>query len=275
MNPLFVHGVPETFHIWEDVLERLGLSLDHALSLPGFLEDADPGFEATKDDYVDWLIAEVERVGKPVDLVGHDWGFILATRVASLRPELVRTLIGGSGPISATYEWHPLARIWREEGAGEEWFRTLNPNAFAQNLIGAGVRAGLAHAEALRLQNPSMHRSILRLYRSSVSVGAVWERDLHRVTAAALLIWGAKDDAVPVRCGEQLRDHRGRAPLVRLRAFRSRRATRGICRCGGRSLEKVRHRLNAPIRRTISRDWPAMSWRNGHGELGISGVAGR
>jgi len=117
MNPLFVHGVPETRHIWEEVLLQLGVPLDHALSLPGFLEEASPDFAATKDDYVAWLIAEVERVGEPVDLVGHDWGFILATRVASVRPDLVRTLIGGSGPICADYEWHPLARIWQEEAA--------------------------------------------------------------------------------------------------------------------------------------------------------------
>ena len=214
MNPLFVHGVPETRHIWEDVLSRLNLPMDHAVSLPGFLEEADAGFAATKDDYVDWLIAEVEQVGEPVDLVGHDWGFILAARVASVRPELVRTLIGGSGPISANYEWHPLAKIWQEAGAGEEWFRTLDPNAFAQHLTSMGIREELAHAEGQRLKNPSMHQSILRLYRSSVDAGAIWEVDLHRIEAATLLIWGAQDTAVPLRYAEQMRDHIGATLLA-------------------------------------------------------------
>ena len=47
---------------------------------------------------------------------------MLAARVASLRPDLVRTLCGGSGPISADYEWHPLAKIWQEPGRGEQFF---------------------------------------------------------------------------------------------------------------------------------------------------------
>jgi len=155
------------------------------------------------------LIAEVERVGEPVDLVGHDWGFILATRVASVRPDLVRTLIGGSGPICADYEWHPLARIWQEEGAGEAWFDALDPEAFASAMMKAGVRAELARAEGQRLMYPSMQKSILALYRSSVNMGVVWERDLHRVAAATLLIWGEEDTAVPLRYAEQMRDHMG------------------------------------------------------------------
>ena len=42
MNPLFVHGVPETRHVWEEVLYQLGLPLDHALSLPAFWKKRRP-----------------------------------------------------------------------------------------------------------------------------------------------------------------------------------------------------------------------------------------
>jgi pimeloyl-ACP methyl ester carboxylesterase len=51
-------------------------------------------------EYVDWLIARLEEIGSPVDLVGHDWGPALTVRVASPRPDLVRTRAGGDAVIA-------------------------------------------------------------------------------------------------------------------------------------------------------------------------------
>ncbi len=91
MTAVFVHGVPETPAVWRGLLAALDRPDTVALSLPGFGSARPAGFGATMDEYVAWLAAELERLGDPVDLVGHDWGGGFVARVASTRPELVRS----------------------------------------------------------------------------------------------------------------------------------------------------------------------------------------
>jgi pimeloyl-ACP methyl ester carboxylesterase len=57
------------------------------------------GFTASEEEDVDWIIAMLEEIGSPVDLVGHDWGSALTVRVASLRPGLVRTRARMESPL--------------------------------------------------------------------------------------------------------------------------------------------------------------------------------
>ena len=81
---VFLHGVPETAALWDKVRAEFEEETV-ALSLPGFGCARPSGFGATKDDYVDWLVAELETFDEPVDLVGHDWGALLTYRIATTR----------------------------------------------------------------------------------------------------------------------------------------------------------------------------------------------
>src|SRR5688572_21078575 len=98
-----------------------------------------PVFNATKEAYVDWLIKELERVGEPVDLVGHDWGAILTQRVVSLRPDLIRTWACGDGPVDREYVWHDLARKWQTPGEGEAAMAALEGDALAELADRSGI----------------------------------------------------------------------------------------------------------------------------------------
>ena len=91
---LFIHGVPDTPHLWEPLVAALGLQEQDYLApaLPGFGCPRPDGFSATKDAYADWLVGQMEAAGGNVDIVGHDWGALLTLRAASLRPDLVRSL---------------------------------------------------------------------------------------------------------------------------------------------------------------------------------------
>ena len=91
MTAVFVHGVPETPAVWSGLLAALGRPDSVALPLPGFDGVRPEGFGATMDEYAAWLVAQLERLDDPVDLVGHDWGGGFAVRVVSTRPELVRS----------------------------------------------------------------------------------------------------------------------------------------------------------------------------------------
>jgi pimeloyl-ACP methyl ester carboxylesterase len=120
MPAVLVHGVPDTPALWDRVRAHLARDDVIAVSLPGFANPRPPGFDATKDTYAAWLVERIEQIGAPVDLVGHDWGSLLAQRVASVRPDLIRTLAFGSGPVDDAYTWHDMAQLWQTPGVGEE-----------------------------------------------------------------------------------------------------------------------------------------------------------
>ncbi len=68
---VFVHGVPETADLWNGIRQHIdGESV--ALSLPGFGNPRPAGFGATKEEYLDWLLGELDAIDGPIDLVGHD-----------------------------------------------------------------------------------------------------------------------------------------------------------------------------------------------------------
>jgi pimeloyl-ACP methyl ester carboxylesterase len=140
---VFVHGVPETHHLWNDVRDALGRDDTIALACPGFGNPRPAGFAATKEAYVDWLVAELEKIGEPVDLVGHDWGGAFTLRVASIRPDLLRSWVSdAAGLADVNFEWHEFAKIWQTPEAGEEFWRrqlAMPLEERAQTFVGFGV----------------------------------------------------------------------------------------------------------------------------------------
>ncbi len=112
MPAVLVHGVPDTHRIWDTVRSHLERSDIVTIDLPGFGHPLPSDFRSTKEEYLDWLINTIDEFGEPVDLVGHDWGCLLTGRLTSIRPDLVRTWTGISGPIDPEYPWHYLAKIW-------------------------------------------------------------------------------------------------------------------------------------------------------------------
>ena len=203
MPAIFIHGVPDTYRVWDQVRSRLSRTDIETLTLPGFDSPVPPGFTATKDKYVDWIIDRLERYSKPVDLVGHDWGCILSVRVASLRPDLVRTWAAGSGSVSSDYKWHEFAKIWQTPSAGKQWMRDLDEGEFSHQLESYGVPANLA-LEMVRRMDKIMKDCILKLYRSAIHVGAEWEPGLANITSPGLVFWGKLDPACPIEFADRL-----------------------------------------------------------------------
>jgi pimeloyl-ACP methyl ester carboxylesterase len=166
---LFLHGVPETSHIWTKVralIDRPSVAPD----LPGFGCDRPDGFSATKDAYVDWVAGEINRIGEPVDVVGHDWGAGIVYGLVTKHPDAVHSWAADVGAIAhPDYEWHDFAKIWQTPGEGEAFFE-------AQNAASAEERAplyeslGIPADDALAMAASSdavMGQSILDLYRSA------------------------------------------------------------------------------------------------------------
>jgi pimeloyl-ACP methyl ester carboxylesterase len=174
-----------------------------AVSLPGFGVPLPAGFAATKEAYVEWLIGAIERLGVPVDLVGHDWGALLVQRVVSLRPDLIRTWACGDGPIDVEYFWHDLAQQFQTPDVGEQVVAMMTPEALAAGLSAAGVPPVIA-AETARHVDATMKDCILKLYRSAMDVGAEWQPDVEKITRPALILWSKDDPYVAPAFAERL-----------------------------------------------------------------------
>ncbi|HET6258945.1 alpha/beta hydrolase [Pseudonocardia sp.] len=173
MTVVLVHGNPETSAVWDLLSERLGaLGYDDQvrLSPPGFGAPVPEGWTATVDEYRDWLVDELEEIGRPVDLVGHDWGGGHVLNVAMTRPDLLRTWCSDIlGVYDPEYVWHELAQGWQTPGVGE--------TAIAQRLAipveqaaAALADRGMTPAVAARVAagfDAVMGECILALYRSA------------------------------------------------------------------------------------------------------------
>jgi pimeloyl-ACP methyl ester carboxylesterase len=198
MTVVLVHGVPETPAVWEPLVALLGRTDVETPRLPGFGVPSPVGFGATKEEYVAWLVAELERIGAagPVDLVGHDWGGGFVVRVVSTRPDLVRSWVVDAGAIGDPgFEWHDFAKIWQTPGEGEEFFaqQLATPTDESATVFEAfGVPTDRARALA-GWADEEMARCILALYRSAVDVGAEWGPDFQKIPAPGLALLPTED----------------------------------------------------------------------------------
>lgn len=203
MPAVFVHGVPDTERVWDRTLRALGRADARCLRLPGFGCARPPGFAGTRDDYAAWLLAELEAIGGPIDLVGHDWGGLLVLRALSLAPGCARTWAVGGAPVDPAYRWHSIARRWQTPVVGELVMAAFTPGRMRRALAAAGVPAEEA-AQSAALIDREMKRAVLALYRSAVDVGAAWTPGLAGIRGRGLVLWGERDPYAAPRFGEAL-----------------------------------------------------------------------
>lgn len=170
MSVVLVHGNPETAAVWSPLVAALGRDDVARLSPPGFGAPIPDQWGATVEEYRQWLIDELEALGSPVDLVGHDWGGLHAILVAMTRPDLLRSWVTDAiGVFDPDYVWHDLAQTWQTPGAGEEavaMMATAPPQQRAAQLTSLGLTAEIAEQLAAAY-NDTMGRCILALYRSA------------------------------------------------------------------------------------------------------------
>src|SRR5947209_11531406 len=144
MPAVLIHGVPDTPQLWDEVRGHLSRSDVIAPNRPGFGVPVPTGFDATKEGYAEWLVKEIEAIGVPVDIVGHDWGSLLVQRVVSTRPELIRTWAAGAGAVDHQYVWHELAQMWQTPEVGEQVMDGMTGDALVE-----GLAAQLGRARAI------------------------------------------------------------------------------------------------------------------------------
>lgn len=199
---ILIHGVPDTPALWEGLVEHLDLSKDQIITpaLPGFITPLPKGFNASKQAYVDWLIALLEAecaITGPVDLVGHDWGAILCLRAAHLRPDLIKSWAALNAVILPGTGWHRIARLWQKPVVGEILMFCMRPWLLRKTMPRLGMPKALTTLEVPCIGR-DMKRAILRLYRSAITVNNDWGDDLENLPRRGMVIWGDQDPFMPL-----------------------------------------------------------------------------
>jgi pimeloyl-ACP methyl ester carboxylesterase len=195
---VLVHGNPETAAIWDPLRAELGRDDVVALSPPGFGAPVPDGWTATSDEYLAWLVAELEGLDGPIDLVGHDWGGGHVQRVAATRPDLIRSWVTDiAGAADPEYVWHDLAQVWQTPGDGEAAVEAMAGLSVADRTaafvdVGMTEEAARSCAEAA---GPEMGRCILALYRSAAQPKMTeWGDQLAAAERRSALVIIATDD---------------------------------------------------------------------------------
>jgi pimeloyl-ACP methyl ester carboxylesterase len=194
MTVILVHGIPETWEIWNPlrkVLKRDAV----AVALPGFGTVRPDSFTATKDAYAEWLAEMLKQVDKPVDVVGHDLGALLTMRVASaLDVQLRSWAVDVANIFHPKFAWPERVHKLQTPGVGEGMLKTAreveaeNAQSTTSRLIGAGLPRDLARIIG-SAHDEIMSRSILDFYRSAVpNVGAGWWHDITGPTRSQGLV---------------------------------------------------------------------------------------
>jgi pimeloyl-ACP methyl ester carboxylesterase len=194
---VLVHGNPETAAIWDPLRAELGRDDVIALSPPGFGAPVPEGFAATSDDYLAWLVRELERIDAPIDLIGHDWGGGHVQRVAATRPDLIRSwcsdIVGVADP---EYVWHDMAQLWQSPDgeAAVQAMAALPVDDRVAAFVGVGMTPDAARSCA-EAAGDDMGRCILALYRSAAQPAmAGWGRELEAAERRPALAIVATED---------------------------------------------------------------------------------
>lgn len=205
---VLLHGFPQRASSWERVaplLHEAGLRT-LAPDQRGYSPGARP--RRRRDHTLDHLVGDVvalaEATGRPVHLVGHDWGAAVAWLAAARRPDLVRSLVALSVPHpgamlhAATHLAHRAEQLRRSWYVLLFWLPLLPERMLANDRgLGALRAGGMTPDMLLRFRTEIVAGGALpgalAWYRA-IPVGGVGARE--RVSVPTTMVWSDGDVAI-------------------------------------------------------------------------------
>lgn len=219
---VLLHGFPERASCWDRVAPLL-----HAEGVRTYAPDQ-RGYSPRARPFGRWryrlnalgddVIALAEQIGRPVDLVGHDWGAIVGWSVAARRPDLVRSWTAVSVP-------HPMAFLKAAVSSSQglkSWYMLLFQVPLLVDLVGrfaprvfltSLARIGMTPEEVERCRREILAYGALpgglAWYRALPLLGsAASDTDVHVPTT---FVWSDEDAALGRR-GTELTPPHVKAP---------------------------------------------------------------
>ena len=215
---LLLHGFPETGASWHDVAVRLADAGRYVIAPDqrGYSPDARPdGVEAYRiEELVADVVGMLDSLGlDAVDLVGHDWGAIVAWHVAVWHPARVRSLTAVSVPHPGAFGWalrHDADQ--KERSAYMQLFR--QPDKAEDVLLADDARRLIAMFSGAA--DPTIVDRHLPVVgdRAALTGALNWYRamtrefgDLGPVTVPTTFVWGNDDTAIGRVAAERCAQH--------------------------------------------------------------------
>ncbi|MER7973319.1 MULTISPECIES: alpha/beta hydrolase [unclassified Streptomyces] len=219
---LYVHGLGGSSQNWSVLMRELEDTVDgEALDLPGFGDSPPPDDgDYTVGGHARAVVRHLDASGRgPVHLFGNSLGGAVATRVAALRPDLVRTLtlvspalpelrVQRSAVPTALVAVPGVARLFTRftrEWTAEQRVRGVTALCYGDpgRVSPEGFRDAVQEMER-RLQLPYFWDAMTRSTRGIVNAytlggqHSLW-RQAERVLAPTLLVYGGRDQLVAHR----------------------------------------------------------------------------
>jgi pimeloyl-ACP methyl ester carboxylesterase len=212
---VLLHGFPQTAWSWHHQLEALAARGMRALAFDqrGYSPGARPS--EVSSYRVDALVGDVMAVADTLglerfDLVGHDWGAIVAWASAGLHPERIRSLAAVSVPHPAAFAEALGGRDPDQAGRSSyiEVFR--RPGQVAERILlgpdgkGEGLRAMFA-ASGMPPDQPEIEVFVTAMTEPGALTAALnWYRAAERSMGSALgpvevptlFVWSTEDVAI-------------------------------------------------------------------------------
>lgn len=229
---LMLHGFPEYSGAWAELAPLMTGYRVIAPDQRGYGRSPRPSdINAYKTGrLVADMAALIEKIGRPVVLVGHDWGASVAYALAIRRPDLVTRLVilNGAHPIPfqrALAMWGPQAQASQyihalraagseDRFAADDFARLLR--LFSANMDLSWLTADRLHAYRAAWGDAAGLGAMINWYRASPLMVPLPDQDLPtlpdfdadalRVRVPHLLIWGANDTALLPDCHAGLAD---------------------------------------------------------------------
>ncbi len=200
-----LHGFPEDRHCWRPLTDQL-VAAGHRVLAPdqrGYSPGARPkGRRAyTVDRLAGDVLALADTAGaRSFDLIGHDWGAVVAWELAGRHPERVRSLTALSVPHPRAFtdafrhsgqllhSWYMLA--FQVPRLPEKALQLAGPDRLARGLERDGLDRETAGRYAARLASPEAATPAVNWYRAAPLGG---RRPLPAVRVPVLYLWGDRD----------------------------------------------------------------------------------
>lgn len=245
---LLLHGVPETAHMWRQLLPDLARDrVVLAPDLKGLGES-----EARGPYDIPTLVGELAALARgqvdgPLDVVGHDWGGTLAAVMAARHPDLIRRL----AVLNAPYRHVDYLRAWHmllfSVPTLPKALLQLGGRRAVQLMLRAGWRAEspmepeVVEHYAAAYTPPERVEAMLAYYRTTTrprlmrtarrlaepllpargetaepqGSGEGGPIEPRSPAQPALVVWGARDPVLPLSVGEAaVRDLGARTEMV-------------------------------------------------------------
>lgn len=211
---IFLHGFPEFWYAWRRQLEALGRT-HHAVAVDmrGYNLSSKPG--STKHykakEVVKDVIALADRFGADkFSVVGHDWGGVIAWRLASDHPDRVEKLVVINAPHPAIMKRELLHNSKQRRASSYILFlrlpgaaKLLSASKFKllRPILDRGLRQGYFDEndveEYLKAwSQPGAMRGSVSYYKAidmTSAFGKDGEIDERRIMVPTLVIWGEGD----------------------------------------------------------------------------------